>query len=368
MQNLRQRAESSPLRLALIIIAVIAGLFLAWQAVHALLLLFAGLLFAVFLTSLSRLLGHLVAWPPWIRLTVVSVLLFTLVLSLLTWGGTMLAAQASALADTLNEQVNRVLEWLEARGVPRPEIGDEQAQAAAQQGESERAGSDNLGASSLLPAPSGLFGQAQAAIAALFGALSNFLVIVFIGLLVAAQPTTYRDGLVRLLPPSARREGSDVLDEMGATLRNWLVGQAFIMLVIAVATWLGLTLAGITPALILGAQAGLLAFIPNIGPVIAGIPIILAGLAEGLTSALWAIGVYLLVQLLESYLLTPLVQRRAIRIQPAVIFAGQVLLGVLFGLFGLALALPLMAIGKVALERFYIERMLGDRRATPATE
>jgi predicted PurR-regulated permease PerM len=355
------RTEPDRLRLALTVIAIVAGLFLVWKAIHALLLLFAGLLFAVFLTALSELLGRVLPWKPWLRLTVVTVLLFGLVLGLLTWGGTMLAAQISALAETVNEQVNRVLEWLEARGVPRPEISRD-GTGTPPQPPNQGARADDIGASSLLPAPSGLFGQAQAAISALFGALSNLLVIVFIGLLVAAQPVAYRDGLVRLLPAAARTKGREVLNDMGATLRNWLLGQGFVMLVIAVATWLGLALAGITPALILGAQAGLLAFIPNIGPVIAGIPIILAGLAEGISSAVWAVGIYLMVQLLESYLLTPLVQRRAIRVPPAVIFAGQVLLGVLFGLMGLALALPLMAVGKVALEHFYIERTLGERR------
>lgn len=356
-----QRTEASPIRVALVVIAVVCSVFLVWQAVHAILLLFAGLLFAVLLSAMADVLGRVVGWPHWIRLSLVSVLLFGLAFGMLTWGGTMLAAQASQLADTVNEQVMRVLEWLDERGVDRPQIGDEEAQAAAREGQADPSGAEGAGPSSLLPAPSGLFGQAQAAISALFGALSNLLIIVFIGLLVAAQPILYRNGLVRLLPLSSRRKGGEVLDEMGATLRSWLVGQAFVMLTIAVATWLGLTLAGITPALILGAQAGLLAFIPNIGPVIAGIPIILAGLAEGVSSAFWAIGVYLMVQTLESYLLTPLVQRRAIRIPPAVIFAGQVLLGVLFGLFGLALALPLMAIGKVALERFYIEGTLGER-------
>jgi predicted PurR-regulated permease PerM len=361
------RTEPDRLRLALTVIAVVAGLFLVWKAIHALLLLFAGLLFAVFLTALSELLGRVLPWKPWLRLTIVTVLLFGLVLGLLTWGGTMLATQVSALAETVNEQVNRVLEWLEARGVPRPEISPDSAGAPPQTPNQGATRAGDIGASSLLPAPSGLFGQAQAAISALFGALSNLLVIVFIGLLVAAQPLAYRDGLVRLLPPASRANGREVLNDMGATLRNWLLAQGFVMLVIAVATWLGLALAGITPALILGAQAGLLAFIPNIGPVIAGIPIILAGLAEGISSAVWAIGIYLMVQLLESYLLTPLVQRRAIRVPPAVIFAGQVLLGVLFGLIGLALALPLMAVGKVALEHFYIGRTLGEGRRSATT-
>jgi len=149
---------------------------------------------------------------------------------------------------------------------------------------------------------------------------------------------------------------------MGEGLRYWILGQAFVMLVVAITTAGGLALLGISPALILGLQAGLLAFIPNIGPVIAAVPIILAGLAHGMVPALGALGIYVLIQALESYLLTPLIQRRAIDVPPAIIFGGQVVLGVLFGLIGLALAVPLLAIGKVTIDKLYFEGVLGEKK------
>ena len=111
---------------------------------------------------------------------------------------------------------------------------------------------------------------------------------------------------------------------------------------------------------VLGLQAGLLAFVPTIGPMIAGAIIILSSLASGLNGALGAAGVYLAVQAAESYGLTPFIQRRALDLPAATIFAGQLLLGVLFGLWGVALALPLMAVAKVLLDRLYIEDTLGE--------
>ena len=132
------------------------------------------------------------------------------------------------------------------------------------------------------------------------------------------------------------------------------------MAAIFVCVWLGLTLVGIDGALILGLQAGLLCFIPTIGALVAGIIIVLASLASGLKGVIAGLAVYLLVQTLESYVLTPFVQKRALDIPPATLFAGQILLGVLFGLWGVALALPLMAIAKVLLDRLYIEDTLGE--------
>ncbi len=127
------------------------------------------------------------------------------------------------------------------------------------------------------------------------------------------------------------------------------------MSVIAVFVWLGLTLVGVGPAFLLGLQAGLLAFVPTLGPLLAGIAIMLASLAFGFGSVVGALAVYLAVQMLESYLLTPLVQRRAISVPPAFLFASQITLGLLFGLYGLALATPLAAVARVFILRLYVK-------------
>jgi predicted PurR-regulated permease PerM len=162
------------------------------------------------------------------------------------------------------------------------------------------------------------------------------------------------------VPPRGRPRGAAVLDGAGETLRHWLFGQLLTMAVIFLCTWAGLAFLGIGGALILGLQAGLLAFVPTIGPLVAGVVILLASLASGLNGVLGALGVYLAVQCLESYGLTPFIQKRALDIPPATIFAGQLLLGVIFGLWGIALALPLMAVIKVLLEQVYVEDTLGE--------
>src|SRR5207302_3733727 len=118
---------------------------------------------------------------------------------------------------------------------------------------------------------------------------------------------------------------------------------------------IGLAIIGIQSAFILGIQAGLLAFIPTIGALIAGMIVVIASLASGWVAAVSALVLFLGVHALESYVLTPIIQRQALDIPPATLFAFQILLGVVFGIWGLALALPLIAIAKVVIDYFKAE-------------
>jgi predicted PurR-regulated permease PerM len=127
------------------------------------------------------------------------------------------------------------------------------------------------------------------------------------------------------------------------------------MLAVGAVTWIGLAIIGVQSSFILGIQAGLLAFIPTVGALIAGVIVVLASLASGWVAAASALVLFLGVHVLESYILTPMIQRQALDIPPATLFAFQILLGVVFGIWGLALALPLMAIAKVMIDYFKAE-------------
>jgi predicted PurR-regulated permease PerM len=122
------------------------------------------------------------------------------------------------------------------------------------------------------------------------------------------------------------------------------------MAAVFLVTWIGLEIIGIQSSFILGIQAGLLAFIPTIGALLGGLIVVLASLASGWVAGASAFVLFLGVHALESYVLTPIIQRQALDIPPATLFAFQILLGVVFGVWGLALALPLLAIGKVVID------------------
>ena len=206
----------------------------------------------------------------------------------------------------------------------------------------------------------GTDGTAATAVATTFGALGSFVIMVFIGLYGALDPTTYRRGLISLFAPSVRADAEDVLEKATSTLGNWLVAQLMAMAVVGSLTWLGLWLIGIPLAPILGLIAALLAFIPNIGPILAAVPAVLLGFSDGPTTALMVVGVYLAVQSLESYAITPLIQQERVSLPPALIISAQLLMGTLFGIFGLALATPMAALGLTLVREAYVKRYLGS--------
>jgi predicted PurR-regulated permease PerM len=118
-----------------------------------------------------------------------------------------------------------------------------------------------------------------------------------------------------------------------------------------VGTWLLLWIGGVPMAALLGLLTGLLAFIPNIGAIVSGLLIVLAGFSVGTDEGFWAIGVYLVVQTVDGYLIVPYVARKTVDLAPALVLAAQLLFGALFGLLGLMLADPIVAMIKTGLER-----------------
>jgi predicted PurR-regulated permease PerM len=166
-------------------------------------------------------------------------------------------------------------------------------------------------------------------------AVGNLFIVLFLGLAFAAQPAVYRSGLLFITPARQRARA-----------------QIVTMFAVFVVTWIGLSVIGSPGAFILGIQAGLSAFIPTVGAPLAGLIVVLASLASGWIAALSALILFLGVHALESYVLTPIVQRQALNIPPATLFAFQILLGVVFGIWGLSLALPLMAVAKVMIDYF----------------
>jgi predicted PurR-regulated permease PerM len=174
----------------------------------------------------------------------------------------------------------------------------------------------------------------------------------FLGLTFAAQPSVYRKGLLYLMPARHRASAAVIVDRIGETLERWLLAQIVTMTVVFLVTWIGLEVIGIQSALILGIQAGLLTFIPTVGALIGGLIVVLASLASGWVAAASAFVLFLGVHALESYILTPIIQRQALEIPPATLFAFQIMLGVVFGIWGLALALPLLAVAKVIIDYF----------------
>ena len=157
-----------------------------------------------------------------------------------------------------------------------------------------------------------------------------------------------------------------MVDNLGGTLRRWLLGQLLVMTIVGVVVTVGLWLLGVPFAPALGLLAFLLEFIPYVGPIGSAVPGLLVASSLGTSKLLYVAILYFAVQSAEGYLLSPLIQERAVKIPPALTVLAQVLLGVLVGGFGLILATPLTAVALVLVNELYIKDALGEPAAPEA--
>ncbi|MCA1470701.1 AI-2E family transporter [Bradyrhizobium sp. IC3195] len=344
-----QPGRPSLLAIGLTVLVVAAALFLVWQTVSSLLIVFAGVLFAAFLDAAARALAPVLPLSRVWRLTLVLLLLSALAGFGLAWGTGKLPEQTRVLLKVMDAQVDILQEHLLSYGVDLlgPEWGRDFAQ--------------------WLFADQGRFlSHAQFLLGGASSLLTAVLVILFLGILFAFDPISYRDSVVVLVRQSYRARAREVMDEMGTVMRLWFVGQLIRIILMTLFVWLALYLIGLPGPFVLGLQAGLSNFIPYLGPIVAAIPIALVAMPLGASPLIWAVAVYTIIQSIEGYVIGPLIQRHAVETPPAWTLVAIVLLGALFGVMGIALAMPLVAVGRVAIIRLYVEDYLGDR-IEPAT-
>ena len=328
-----------------------ALLYASWQFAGTLFLIFAGVLFGVFLNALTELTGKLVGGPHGLRLALICLVLTSLTIGVAFLGGNTISQQAKALSGTIKTQIVNVKAFLERNGVDTGFLELNTTPSTAHPETTTPVQPRNLPSAGEIASGGGaIVSQTLKLILGTIGAVGNFFIVMFLGLAFAAQPSVYRNGLVRMVPRRYRAQADVIVTDTGEMLKRWLLAQLITMMAVFAVTATGLSLIGIPGAFILGIQAGLLAFIPTVGAILGGLIIVLAAIGSGWIAVVSAFVLFLGVHALESYILTPLIQRQAIDIPPATLFAMQILLGIVFGLWGLALALPLMAIGRVVLD------------------
>ena len=320
-----------------LVVALAAAL---WITRRILLLLFAAVLFAIVLSAITAWLGRRLHLRRAWALTL-AVFLVLLAFSLTAWlVGDRVTSQVQMLSQQLPDAVANLHQrlaqhpWGQALLRSMPSFED------------------------LLSNTSRLVSRSWSAIWGLFGILGSALLIFFVGLYLAATPSLYCTGLLRLFPISARPHVASTLQQAGHSLAHWLLGKLCLMCFVGVFTAIGLSLLGIPLALTLALLAAALDFIPNIGPLASAVPALLLALLQGPTTALWVMLLYVIVQVVESYILAPLVQRRAVSLPPALLLGAQVLLPMLFGFPGLLLATPVTVLLLVVVRNLYVEAIL----------
>jgi predicted PurR-regulated permease PerM len=310
-------------------LAILAIIFLA----QPLLLIFAGIVLASMLDGGTRLLGRFLPIRRGFRLALVTLAVVAFVLWAFYYSGSELAGQAERLRQAVTLQGDRVLRWAGGIGIVPSNVDVDQLTAQL---------SGQL---------MGTLGKVGSAVSTAVGAITSVVMILVLGIFIATEPRLYQRGVAWMLPLGSRDRFYRTLSEMGHTLRRLMAGRLVGMAFEGVGTWLLLMLGGVPMAAVLGIITGLLAFLPNIGALISGILIILAGFSVSANSGLWAIFVYFFIQNADSYLIVPYVARRAVDLAPALVLSAQILFGALFGILGLMLADPMLAMLKVALEQ-----------------
>jgi len=313
---------------------VVGLVVLAVYISQSLLVIFGAMVFASLVDGGARLLGRwLPIGRPWrIALVLLAAVGFLVWLSM--FAGAQISEQAAEFPTIVEEQTRTIFSWMREQGF---QISMDTVQAMASQ------------------AASG-FGTVTRALTGLLGGLTTLLLIVIIGIYVAAEPRLYERGVAWMLPKGRRDQFYHTASQMGYTMRRLLFGRLVGMVFEGCFTYVALLGYGLVTgdeipmAALLAILTGLLAFIPNIGAIISGGLMVLVGFSGGVQMGIYTIVVYLAVQNIDGYFVIPMIARKTVDLAPALVLAMQLIMGILFGILGLLFADPLLAMIKVALE------------------
>lgn len=332
------------IRRTLIALALAGLFFLLWEMRTLLLLIFGAVLVAVIFRAIAAPIRRYTGAPDGLAVAL-AVTLVVAVLGAAIW---MFGSQVGTQMRYLIEILPEAWRSLEGR-IGQAGLGDQLEDWIEQ----------------AAPSGSGVLSSVSRFAMSLGAGLADALVVIVGGIFLAAQPRFYRSGAIKLVPPHRRALASAALTDSENALRLWLKAQLISMTVVGVLVGLGLWLIGVPSALTLGLIAGIVEFIPLVGPIIAAVPAILVALAVGPETALWTVGLYLLVQQIEGNLLQPLLQQYTVDLPAVILLFALLGFGTLFGALGIVLAAPLAVVVYVLVKRLYVKEALDTETSIP---
>ena len=314
---------------AMVWVGVIGLAALAVYISQSLLVIFAALVFASMIDGGARLIGRYLPIPRTLRIVMVLLLAIAFLVWLGYFAGSQIAEQAATLPAIVEKQLNEIIALAQQNGM---QVSLSDAQSMANQ------------------VVSGV-GTVTRAIGGIAGIIGTTAIILIIGIYVALEPNLYERGVEWMAPRGERSELRKTLAEMALTLRRLMAGRIVGMVFEGFFTWVALEMFGVPMAALLGILTGLLAFIPNIGAVVSGLLMATVGFSVSMETGLAAVAIYFVVQTFDGYVVTPMIARKTVDLPPALVLGAQLIMGLLFGIIGLLLADPLLAMLKVALVR-----------------
>lgn len=327
--------------------AVLVSLWVLWAVVEVVLLMFAGVLAAVILHTLAAVVARYLHLSWGLSLALIVLGIVTALAAVLILFGPQISQGFDALLDNAGLAL-RYIDWY------------------LRQYEWGRLLAIRLSETDWMPAAADVFQRLAGIFSTAVGLLGSLILVVFVGVYLSSNPKLYASGVIRLIPLKRRPRAKEVLTELAHVLRRFLLGRFASMLIVGLLTWAGLALLGVPTAFMLAAIAAVLDFIPNIGPVIAAVPAILIAFTQNPSLALYVIVMYGLLQMLEGYVITPLIQQQMVELPPVWLLFVQLVMGLTFGLLGLLLAEAIAVVLMVIVQMIYVTDVLGDTIEPPS--
>jgi predicted PurR-regulated permease PerM len=345
-------------RVALVVLAAYALVRLLWEAHTLILTAFLGVLFGLAVAAGTDRLQRL-RIPRGIGAPLIVLVFLGLLGGFGTWVGPTVRDQSRELRTKLPEALDKLEQWIDARG------GGAIATILGLEPDTVATPSDTVAIVGI-PGPQQpvigqppqpplrlrdrllqqLGGARQFFFPVLSSTLAVFagtLLVIFLAIYVAVDPGTYRRGALYLVPEHSRARLDRIFGAVTITLRKWLVTQLIAMVVIGTVTTIVLVALRVRAAVPLGILAGLLEFVPTIGPILSAVPAIAMGFVDSPEKALAVTVAYIGIQFLENHILIPILMKEGIDLPPALTIVTQALMAIMFGFLGLLVAVPMLA-------------------------
>ena len=368
------------LRVAMIVTALSLLLLLLWQARTLVLTVFLGVLFAIAVTAgVDRLQRWKV--PRGVAAPLIVFTFVGLVAAFGSWIGPTVREQTTELRTKLPEALEKLERWVDSRGggviatiiglgadatpgapsesgTPQavgvaPDSGIAGAGVDSSKGAVAAAGRKTVATSlrdRLLAQIGGVSRYFLHVLGSTLAVAAGIVLVIFLAIYLAIDPGVYRRGILHLVPTHARDRTDEILLAIAGTLRRWLVTQLIAMVVIGGVTTIVLMVLKVRAAVPLGILAGLLEFVPTLGPILSALPALAMGFVDSPEKAL-AVGVaYVGIQFVENHLLIPILMKEGVNLPPALTIVMQALMAIVFGILGLLVAVPLLAAIMVAVQ------------------
>ncbi|HET7606296.1 MAG TPA: AI-2E family transporter [Sphingomicrobium sp.] len=340
-------ADAKFVRRALIVIGLAALALLMWQLRTVIVLLFGAVVMGTIFRAIADPLSKHLRLPDQVAMLTSVLLIVALFVGVGWLLGQQIATQTDALTQTLPRALARVDQWLGSFGLAHP---------------------FQTWFSQLHSSGGTLVSRFGSWLSTASNGLANFLIVLFGGIFLAAEPGFYRTGAIKLVPPAKRALIAEAMDESERALRLWLKGQLIAMIVIGAMTATGLWLLGVQSWLVLGILAGFFEFIPFAGPILSAVPGILIALVQSPELALWTTLMYIFVQHSEAYLIQPIIQQYAVDVPAVVLLFSLLAFAVLFGVIGILFAAPLTVVTYVLVKRLYVIEALDTPTPIPGED